>query len=335
MGFSQCPSNAYCHLTDSANPNINTIRKAMSSHGWYEGVEPGIYNAFSNSDSISRAINSNDEWGGVGFDQMNPDKGVNDLPFSPYGAYDPRCKHNDFRDTIKMPDGSTTISGYSFAKCMKTKQPIVYDNNDDFTTPDMQCSNPSNRECEGVPLRGRDAMSSFLAEMYNILDADGSLNKDQCKVIDDLWDNDGSSTNPISCKDFVRTPFRDTYKYVGGQDLPLTSTSTKNTLEAHLGEEDDEKLGVRFFPVLSGGTADNASRAEGCIDILRELTPYLNDFVTNRPSGVNDVLFGRYQRFLNEMNALINEWDNNPPGGLNNDYPARNFPIVYQCVHLV
>ena len=148
------------------------------------------------------------------------------------GINDSRCTDPNFQ--------TGSPQKYDFTQCTATKQLITYRKNENCTggTPN----------CQGAPAYGSSAVSNALNILFNFLDADNSIEQDNCDdTTDKLWDG---NSNTITCKQFLETPYRDVSSYTKTDTtLPTVGTTIASTLIGHLTQQDADELGIRLLPM--------------------------------------------------------------------------------------
>ncbi len=140
-------------------------------------------------------------------------------------------------------DPSCNLSGDAtrFNSCIQTQQDIL---------PLLQPTNCTGgtASCFGLPRFGSSRMDVALSVLFDILDADNSLQQASCSDPSSQWDR---SNTTISCENFMKTPYRDVSNIaLGTSNLP---TSPGTSLFNQLTFNDGADLGLRFLPMSYAG----------------------------------------------------------------------------------
>ncbi len=149
------------------------------------------------------------------------------------------CKVGTDRD----PSCDTNNDLTRFRACME-------DNNLHDVLPLFQPANCTGEDstCRGDLEAGSSRMDVALNVLFNVLDADDSLNTVQCN---DTGNQFNGTSSPVSCQDWMETPFRDVaLMAVGSSSLPAPANSP---LDGQLTNNDAEVLGVRIRPMSYAG----------------------------------------------------------------------------------
>ena len=123
--------------------------------------------------------------------------------------------------------------------------------------------------CDGVPEFGSSRMDNTLSVLLNILDSNDSLDSEMCNDGNDLWDNQ-NGTSPISCRNFLETPYRNVsdYIYDGGTITPFPSTDdgainlpspSGMSIRELLTDEDADNFNINFLPMSYSGSGNGAA----------------------------------------------------------------------------
>lgn len=133
----------------------------------------------------------------------------------------------------------------AFETCME-------DNTEEITVNRIENCVGGDPNCNGAPGNGSSRLDVALSVFLDVLDADNSL-------INDALCNDTSGqfdgTSPISCQDYLFTPFRFVENIILGSNLPAP---TNDTLINQITDNDANELGVRFLPMSYSGRGNNA-----------------------------------------------------------------------------
>lgn len=156
-------------------------------------------------------------------------------------------------------------------ECMMVLQDIEINREANCTAMD-DAGNLVNENCSGRPAHGSSRLDVTLSVIFDLLDADNSLDGALCSDNEGLFDG----TSPISCMDYMNTPFRNVSRIArddGGsastRRLPISGNSGDNTLINYLTDNDAEELSIRLRPLTYSGlgnwSEDNTDYA-GCRD---------------------------------------------------------------------
>lgn len=125
-----------------------------------------------------------------------------------------------------------------------------------------------NENCQGQPAYGSSRLDVTLSVIFDLLDADDSINDTLC-TDDGNSDNDMlfDGTSPISCGDYMNTPFRNVRQIVRDDGSPASkrslpvSGSGNNKLINYLTNEDagEDGLNIRLRPLTYSGEGHFAS----------------------------------------------------------------------------
>ncbi len=158
------------------------------------------------------------------------------------------------------PACDTEVDYQAFSDCMQTLQDITINQTENCTG--------GTTNCDGTPAFGSNRLDVTLGVIFDLLDADNSLDDALC--IDDGNSNNDllyNGTSPISCKDYMYTPFRNVRQIVRNdgsppskRNLPIANNSGPKKLINYLTDSDAEELNVRLRPLTYSGLG----RWNGC-----------------------------------------------------------------------
>jgi len=117
--------------------------------------------------------------------------------------------------------------------------------------------------CFGDLERGSSRMDVALNVIFNVLDADGSLDALECNDSNQQYDG---TNNIISCKEWMETPYRFVRNVAHGSSrLSIPGPSNDVFLRNELTTNDSDILGVRFLPMSYAGSGNG----DGCTQAFR------------------------------------------------------------------
>jgi len=175
---------------------------------------------------------------------------------------------SDFTDDpLEDPSCNLESEYVNFRNCMLDRQEININTAENCTAED-DMGDLINPLCEGQPAYGSSRLDVTLSVIFDLLDADDSINESLC-VDDGNSDGanptntlfDGSSTI-ISCGDYMNTPFRNVRQIVrdfgdptSRKSLPISGEGD-NTLINYLTTNDAEELNIRLRPLTYSGESN-------------------------------------------------------------------------------
>lgn len=183
---------------------------------------------------------------------------------------DPVCDPVLFGLTSSDFSCSTSEEYGVFKSCMSEVQPIDVNREENCTAMDSE-GNLVNEDCIGQPRYGSSRLDVTLSVIFDLLDADNSLDDALCEDDGNASPNflfDGESSI-ISCKDYMYTPFRNVHQIVRdhgsppqNRRLPIAQNSGSDRLISYLTDNDAEELNIRIRPLTYSGVGNWA----GCTD---------------------------------------------------------------------
>lgn len=155
--------------------------------------------------------------------------------------------------------GCDNTTGYNNVKsCVQNSQTININKTEN-------CKIPGNPDCQGQPRYGSSRMDILNSVLFDFLDADDSLAGKMCDDPGHLYDG---TSDPITCQEYMFTPFRNVNQIVrddqnpsSGRNLPITD-GTNTKLINELTDEDGDELGIRIRPLSYSGKGN----WDGCTD---------------------------------------------------------------------